>query len=884
LKTRFLSFCSLFLVGSLEAADVVFDDKPYFKYDTKNLEIIYTKEHLPFAKHTAKEEMLIKQKYSDIYNWDLDEKLYVGLISSNNQIANAFSSQYPNNRQINYMGGTLLVDEFASISWLDTLLYHEGAHNYQMNMKGSEVSQTLHKYFGNGMVLFPYPIILPNLMENSFLTEGNAVLSESLFGNGGRLYNGFYKAETIIQAHENKIKPALVYNKTLNFPYGDISYIQGGFYQLYLAQKYGLKKTNSYFMNHSLYYYWPFLTNKPMQESIGVNFEDSLKDFSNYYKKLYKSGFRIATGLPVATSHFFAPLSKDKENIYFLASPNKASKPMVIVFNKKEQSVTMIPQSLKLGKLFKIGGKYYSVASVLNKPNKITQALYDEDLKMESATDSKVVQGFLSSHKMVYFDVKKSFYKPQLYVDGKFYATTSSSAFVDKNDNIYYFKQKGKKRTLYKNKRALYSYQGYFGIVSDVDSKGNIYFIANSALGSTLYMLDIRQHRVFRVLDADNIRDAKLLNDKEVFVSAIGADNYYYIVQKLIKKAQKSYNTRFFFEKQTKQKQPKISLEGFKNPKPYLPKYERHYSATNIAYITFDDFQTDIEVNFEDPLGFNRVTLFYTKDSYTTVGGITYENYQHRLSYNVSLYGTIDNNYKTNRDITLSGGANYPLFVKGYQKGSLEFDYFQDYQTQEREPISVGFLWDKTKKYGLSLFNNEQYSMAIYGAKERDDYALNAEFSFMHDILEELYLGLDFHTLYTTAGSSYGVQRGIKLTHLANTNDKVSVSMPSLDISYYVKGVTYTDVALYKTLYFSQYYFTFPFSLQREALYSKYRHYDIENFKSKHYNVDELTFGVQLQTVFANSFELPIKVEYIYNNASFIQDSWQFKVTLGVDF
>jgi len=199
---------------------VVPNDKEYYKYKESNVEIIYTKENLPFAKHSAGIEDSLHKDYEEFYSWELDETLYVGLISSHNQIANGFSSQYPNNRQINYLGGTQMVDYFSVTSWLDTLLYHETAHNYQVNMKANSISQDLHSVLGNGVFITPMiPMIIPNVTENSFMLEGNAVLNESWHGNGGRLYSGRFKAETILQAKAGNIVAGDVYNSKIEFPY-----------------------------------------------------------------------------------------------------------------------------------------------------------------------------------------------------------------------------------------------------------------------------------------------------------------------------------------------------------------------------------------------------------------------------------------------------------------------------------------------------------------------------------------------------------------------------------------------------------------------------------------------------------------------------------------
>ena len=269
---------------------VVAHDKAYYTHSlsSHDVQMIFTEDNMAFAEEAADIEKPLHIDYEKFFDWKLDETLYVGLISDYNQIANGFSTQWPNNRQINYLGGTQLVDYFTTTSWLDTLLYHESAHNYQANIKGSVVSRTLHSVIGNGSFIIPIPITVPNIFENSFMLEGNAVLNESWHGNGGRLYSGRFKAQTLLQAEAGNINSAYVYNSRLGFPYGEIVYIQGGFYNLYMAETYSLEEINSYFKYHSEDWWWPFRTNWSMQDAVGENFERSLNSFSNAQKELAK--------------------------------------------------------------------------------------------------------------------------------------------------------------------------------------------------------------------------------------------------------------------------------------------------------------------------------------------------------------------------------------------------------------------------------------------------------------------------------------------------------------------------------------------------------------------------------------------------------------------
>jgi len=379
---------------------------------------------------------------------------------------------------------------------------------------------------------FPYPNLLftyPNLSVSSFFLEGNAVLNESLHNNGGRLFSGRFQAETLLQAEAGYITPSRTYNNHLYFPYREHHYIVGGFFQKYIAQKYGLKKANAYFKQHSYYWYWPFFTNAPMSEVIGKDFEESIYDFSDHLRKLAKN-FHRAEGKKIAESQFFMPLNRDKYNIFFLVNPTGRERNIVVNYDAEIGKTSKVPSTFLSGKLIKSEGKFYTQTSHSVGATKTLEGLFDEEAMMKEGSEGKVVQGYLSDGKCVYFDVSSSFDQPQLYVGSKFYAQVNSSVFIDKEDNLYYFVQKDDHRVLYKNHRSLISFEGYYSIVSDVGEDGSIYFIANSKLGSTLYAY--RDGTITRVNRADNIVEAKLVDKNTFLLATITADNYSYLLSK----------------------------------------------------------------------------------------------------------------------------------------------------------------------------------------------------------------------------------------------------------------------------------------------------------------------------------------------------------------
>ena len=894
LSTIYLNAQSDVPISLASGDSIVAHDKAYYTHEKKdvNVEIIYTEDNLPFAKHTASIESPLHKDYQKYFGWTLDETLYVGLTSDYNQIANGFSTQFPNNRQINYVGGTSAVDYFSTKSWLDTLLYHETAHNYQVNVKGSAVSRSLHSIFGNGSVFGSLQLIVPNALQNSFMIEGNAILNESWHGNGGRLYSGRFKAQTILQAEAGNIVAGEVYNSKVEFPYGEIVYIQGGFYNLYLAEKYGLQKVNSYFMENSKYWVFPFFTNYSMEAAVGKDFEDTLEDYSNTYKKLAENFVKLE-GEKIASSQFFSSLNNSNEEIFFLTNETGVRVPELVIFDKQTQEVKKSKESFLSGKVLKVDDKYYTQGSHHTSPIRIHQGLFSSNAFIKDGTESKMVQAYLSDGKEVYFDVVSSYSEPQLYIDGVFYDRVNSSVIVDKDDNLYYFKQEGKTRTLYKNRTPLVSFEGFYGLVSDVDSKGGVYFVANSELGSTLYC--VKEKRVTRVSKADNIIEARLINDDEVLIAAISDKEYYYVKNSLISVDKKPYETKLFFEDKeyygpyadidkAQETQTEVDLSD-----NYYSFLDMHYSGTNLDIGTTSDSAIigQLNVNFGDPLSQNSANAFISKDdSNVTIAGVGYTNSQYLLQYSATAYSVVDNDDRNDtRDSGVILGATLPFLKAGYYYGALGTTYFQDYDTANREPLSGTFTLQEFKHFGASMYINYLNMFQVYGVRERDDIIAGGMYKFKHDLPAQFYIGLGAKYSKTDSSTDFG-NRGVKMAaySLFADMDPSTIDMPSLGGSIYMKEAGYGEVSIAKVLNFSAYYFTFPISLQRESIYTKYRYYKVTDFTSVEEEVNEATLGLSFSTVLLNSMVVPVSFEYIYNDSKLVENKKTFRLLLGSSF
>jgi len=882
-------------------ANVVPHDEAYFTKKVRNTELIYTKQNLPFAQQAAEVEMQLQPLYEEKFGYEMDEVLHVGLISEYNQIANGFSTQYPNNRQINYIGGAMMVDYFSSASWLNTLLYHETAHNYQVNVKDNIISSSLHTVLGNGGFFIPW-FNVPNIVESSFLLEGNAVLNESWHGNGGRLYSGRFKVATLMQAKAGYLTPERVYNDNHFFLYGTHFYTLGGFYQKYLGETYGIEKVNSYWKEHSQDWYWPFFTNNSTQRAIGVDFETS---FDEWQRSMQKEATNIieTQGEVIASSQFFTPLNGDKDDIYFIINENGREQSELVTFDKKSAQTSIESNSWLAGKVIKIADKSYATqASAHTSPWRIYQGLFDEGAFILDETKSKVIEGYLDDGRTVYFDVPSSYDQPQLYIGNDFYAQVNSSVFIDGND-VYYFVQKDKTRTLYKNKTALFSIEGHYSYMSGVDSSGAVYFIANTKYGSGLFKHDGEGFK--RMNKADTIIDARLIDEHTALVAVMGSDEFSYEKIALESIDEAPFEVVLFVEDKPYYRKADISRHTSKIPTidtedSYYSFLNMNYSGTNIAVGSSDDagFLYNVSVNFADPLTQNSLSVFVSRnaDEYT-LGGGSYTNTQYFLQYGVSAYGIIDRpdaNASVSddeRDYGLIANAEIPFIQSGHYYASLMGSYYQDYESDSREPMSLSLNMMRSEQYGVSMYPHSLYALKPYTSMDREDNAYGAEASFAHNIASEWYFSLKGQYSNSDAENlDIRESRGIKVTKTIieqySDSDPTSIFMPSLKDTGYVQSAIKASASVQTVFNLSSYFFTFPISLRRESLYTTYNYYGLEYFGANATieDVNEVQVGLVLDTLWMNVLPIPITFEYIYNDNAIIAEENSFRFQLGVGF
>ena len=882
----FLSLSTFLLAEGV----VVPDD--YLISDDENLSYIYSDEYSKIMPNMKNYQEEIVNAYEKEYGFKLDDKLYVGLASQNNQVANGFSTQFPFNSQLYYGAGAGLVDYFCATSWLKTLIIHETAHNFQLNPKENFLSRTSHKIFGNtpftmlGLLpLFP----VPNITESSFVLEGNAVMNESRYGNGGRLFSGYALAEVVTLAKAGKITPELMYNSTLEFPYGEKFYLVGGFFHQFLLEKYGVEKVNGYFKTYATQPF-PFFTNWVFEEQYGKNFEVLLAEFVEELKSKHKNS-KVTKGEVVARSQFFTPLNVENNEIYTLVGDRKSA-PKILEFNKQSKELSYKTGSWRVGEVFKRNGEYVVQSSAKTSATKIEMGLFYEDATLVKAEGSRVVQGFKADGTTVYMDLLRSIENPHVYVGDKFYTGSNSSIYVNEDD-LYYFKQDGKKRTLYKNKTALFDYEGHYGFVTDVDESGAIYFIASSEHGSTAYKF--AEGKSQRVTDGDDVIEFKIVNEKEALVVTIGAEGYAYRVITLgtgrggfSQPHKMSIENSSLMNPTIQETNFGGSLEPLKS-KPYNFLTQLKYSSLNQAtsYGSYDGFGVDVQANFSDPLMQNSLSAMLSYNKKRVIGGLRYDNVAYQLEFGGAVFGVKhdDNVLQTEkeRDHGYEAYMRLPFLATGYWRADATLAYTKAYDNIYREPLTLSMEIVNHKQYGFSKYANELNALSLFATEDRESNIFGASYRFKHDLAWQSYVGLKGAYLKSDEVNPLD-EKGVEISDgfSALQSDKATLNMPSISNTLYAKEAKMVEVSLAKVFDGSLYFYSLPLSLQRESIYLKQRFYDIDFSDSENKQYNESTVGVELDLLFLHNNTIPLNIEWIYNKD--VRDKEQIRFMVGTAF
>ncbi len=523
-------FCAVWLVGvfcvfpHIVLADAQPADIDYYIQENADFSFIFSKNFLENNTHLKLKEKV--EYYNNIYKSIFSDKfkdipVYI-FISPKNQVSNANVVSFPFLRMVAFPTGTSHIDKMGSVNWLDTIVAHEMAHIYQLGQFSDRFNNSVAfknvTFFGFVKSIFgvilSYPLFFNiNTAMPRFFLEGHAVLIESLFSPGGRLYSGAVRALVFAQLKHNYqstdhfIAHYLV-NRTNRFFSIDEKYQHGGYFFSTLLEKFKLKKINHLFKQYSENVIYPGFSKagkNAFENTLGTGFENLVHYYINRYRTLALQQ-KQSLQKPLFKSSVCMPFNRKDQEVFFLTSDANTA-PVLRMYNQVSRKWKSERKRFELGKVFKIKDKYYVSHTYEISPIEKIYGLFSDGMYFfDKKYHSQDVQDMYNQH-WLSIDTTNNMESFRLLLDGKFYNTTHSTALFGPNGSVYYFKQKGHYRAMYKDKKKLFQFKGFYGKPIGVSLDGTVFFIASSSTGSSLFAW-AKNRGIYRVSSSDVIIEA----------------------------------------------------------------------------------------------------------------------------------------------------------------------------------------------------------------------------------------------------------------------------------------------------------------------------------------------------------------------------------------
>ena len=475
------------------------------------------------------------KEYGLLFHDSPQSRSYLVFVSPKTQMMNGAGVVSPVPLVFVYSGPGEDINRTASHNWLQDVLAHETAHLYQMS------AQT--KFSSRLRLFFPpvFWIIHPNIYLNRLILEGNAVLLESLYGTGGRLFSGWAKAFVFRQ-----LKADISLKRIFN-DYNDLfshqeKYLHGGWFFLFLLKETlkdsddvpaALRKIHKIFARHKNHIFFPIAVqslNRAFQKTFeGESFESLFEQYRQLYRE--KASYqKSAPEAPLFKSQTAAPLNSDEKQVYFLVSDGK-SPPSLVTLDKETESFSIRKQDMPVGKVFFIDGDFYSAGTGQTESLKKEIALFKDGFQPLPKSPSRYVMDRRGG-KTAAFDTGKGPFGFPLLINDSFYDQIHSTAILDENGRVYYFKQQGSRRVLFANKKPLYSFKGFYSFPIEAagfpEKSDTLYFIGPTKHGSGLFAYETAKGRTVRLSPSDTIVGARRLKGDRFLVIEVAPFQYDY--------------------------------------------------------------------------------------------------------------------------------------------------------------------------------------------------------------------------------------------------------------------------------------------------------------------------------------------------------------------
>ncbi len=901
----FLLWCTIVPCASF-ASVVLPGDGPYYRLQRQNTQYIYDKDGREIVNQLEAYHDVFRKMYDQSFAWKLDERQDLILTSYKQQVTNAYATIVPNIKSVWFPSGGGFLEDSASSSWALTLDAHETAHLYQLNAKG-DVPAALGQVLGNSVMsfFFIWPIFLhPNAFTPSFLVEGNAVMNESRVNMGGRLHSGEMRALVLAQIKAGDIDPARLINDQFRFPYGQVAYLQGGYFQAHLAGKYGVDKTNQFFKAQGDRWLWPLILNKTFREHFGASYPQEVREYVRGLEPLAQKQ-KTTVDIPILTRTFVGTLNHDDHRIWFLATDG-LTPPDLVTVDKRTKALTTERRHLQVGKVFFDGTTPLSVSSQKHNLRNIEYSLYGENDRFDPRWRGQIVSD-IRAGKTAALDATHSWLETRLLLDGTPYDVAHSSAILDELGNVYYFRQNGAERILYKNREPVFRMDGFYGKPTEVGPDGTIYFIANTDSGSTLYCYMNKE--IFRVLESDRVVEARRISDNEFLIAEVGNKGHdVYIVPAQLKPATPATYS-YGFPNQNVIPNPAQSVDQLKADDDEYNAFSalRHSSIElSTSYSNVSGFGIGLASGFVDPLEYHAVGLAYS--------GTQFRNQSVGVSYTLTKYladwftqyrykeewwergdGTDQKSYSQD----VATGVSIPLLRWRQWDADISLAAIYELDDVRNEPTYIAK--DVEEKYGARTTFDLRYRNAPpYGLFSWREFSLGyinrltslpnewrkkynssiVNLKYQHGFERQFYL-----SFYGSVAWAENRDVDVRFSQTPITQ---SVSIPLLTShkEYVVKNAESARVEFHKVFNTPAYSNRIPFGFERLAPFVVAQGVFLDDSKRDRYphNIFEWGYGVDMQVLLLHKMPAVMRFMNAYNTTEPRKSESKVELTFKQEF
>jgi len=811
--------------------------------------IIYPKNYTDIA-HKYKELMnLYIPYYNDIYGYKLRYKINLTIHKKTKQISNA-KALFNNIHSFAGGYGGARHDLYASISWSYGIMTHELSHSYQML---SHLYPQKRSFLGKSIIAFPYiPLILePNMFLPSSFLEGNAVLMESLIGyNGGRLYSGYTKSLLYSKANHNLSLSTLL-NNTRKTHNGDIKYSISGYFMKFLYDKYGLKKTNSIFLNHSDKYWNVY--NFGFKSIFGKTLDEL---FYEFVMELKNNSFTKSKGKVIQTSTNNIDLNKQNNKIYFIStSLHKNNK--INTFNINTKKLSNKDTTFEPSKIFKIKNKLYSSSSSYINDD-VFYALIDEKGLILKNTKSKLFT-LIQNKNHYYFDTINSFGRLRLYKNDDFLYEIDSYNIALDYDDLYYFKNEKNKRFLFKNNKKVFSFLGYYSFVVDYDDEF-VYFIASSKYGSSLFGWHKKEKKTYQILDGDDIYNAKKIDNNKFLISSINAKNHQVMKVKTNIREKKVHNMSFDI----------IINKKIKNDKKEKPiAYEPFFNMTinSISFIS----------SINDNNNFYQATINMKDKSEHIKAEIGLNGYEVSLRYANTYYDNFNHKIDVNIKNKTISNFNFmylkTLYKNNQESINLNSGYEYSNTRFNQQSIFTSISHEKTTKNTESSFKSSGYESKIYTKYILND-GINTKISYLKYSKLSNNTFLNFYNHFAFSSSKTHTNKiNLKKNHYPFKDENIDTNS---NIYGYIDWMNKTSIEMIYE-HNINYYTTLPISIIKSDFKIKVSNYQVDDNR-----FNELLLTANTKFLLGYNLESDISFNVSYNDYIDEVKSGRFFMVLSI--